>query len=135
MGLCTVAGSYGELCLSGLTTSLCLLCLSSALLTRCSVSPCTTCVHISVTLPRWLMLPVLLQDLLDTLVLLQPQCSVKAGMTWGQGAERGSRCAQRGSQKWWTMRPPISWCQVMGSLNMVLLQEVCVCAECACGVV
>ena len=44
-----LSDQYWDMCLSGLTTYLCLLFLFSALLTRVySVCPCTTCVHVSV---------------------------------------------------------------------------------------
>ena len=127
MGLCTVVGSYGELCLSGLTTSLCLLCLLSALLTQCSVCPCTTCVYISVTLPKWLMLPVLLQDLLDTLVSLQPQCSVKAGGWHEDKVLNVAADVLKEGPRSGGLRNHLVVSGDMGPLNMVLLQEaVCV---------
>ena len=47
-----LSDQYWDMRLSGLTTSLCLLFLLFALLTWCSVCPCTTCVHIRVNLPR-----------------------------------------------------------------------------------
>ena len=52
------------------------------------------------------MLPVLLQDLLDTLVSLQPQCSVKVGESGEDKVLDLAADVLKGVQNCWSTRPP-----------------------------
>ena len=74
--------------------------------------PCTTCVHISVTLPRWLMLPVLLQDPAGHAGVTAATV-LSEGRGWHEDkVVNVAADVLKRSPNWWTTRPPTSWCQV-----------------------